>query len=128
MTLYTIYFYFCNMSITKYDLKKKFIYYLLSKRNNKLSKCIESRKNSDAHILYDKLTFCQTIAGALLLEVSASHGIVMLSPSLRKYNTFGTIINFGGCWTITSIGVEGPSVPRSLNGVHVYFPPCSSLT
>lgn len=76
----------------------------------------------------DKPTFCQTIAGPLLSKRSASHGIVTLSPRLRKYNTFGTVINFGGCCTITSIGVEGPSVPRSLNGVHVYLPPCSFLT
>jgi len=73
-------------------------------------------------------TFCQTIAGPLLSKFSASHGIVMLSPSLRKYNTFGTTINFGGCWTITSIGVDAPSVPNSLNGVHVYLPPCSFST
>jgi hypothetical protein len=79
------------------------------------------------YILYYN-TFCQTIAGPLLSKFSASHGIVMLSPSLRKYNTFGTTISFGGCWTITSIGVDGPSVPKSLNGVHVYLPPCSFST
>lgn len=78
--------------------------------------------------LYHNNTFCQTIAGPLLSKCSASHGIVILSPSLRKYNTLGTTINFGGCWTITSIGVDGPSVPKSLNGVHVYLPPCSFST
>lgn len=29
---------------------------------------------------------------------------------------------------MTSMGVDGPSVPKSLNGVHVYFPPCSFST
>lgn len=88
------------------------------------------QQNKDENIFYRLYhnTFCQTIAGPLLSKLSASHGIVILSPSLRKYNTFGTTINFGGCWTITSIGVDGPSVPKSLNGVHVYLPPCSFST
>lgn len=76
----------------------------------------------------DKLTFCHTIAEPLLSIFSASHGIVTLSPYLRKYKTFGVTVNFGGYCTITSIGVEGPSVPKSLNGVHVYLPPCSVPT
>jgi len=68
-------------------------------------------------------TLNQTIVGLVSGEPSsASQGSSTESPDRSKYMLCGVAVNTGGLWTRTSIMGDGPSVPKSLKGVQVYFP------